>query len=178
MKSILTLQLLLFTSFGFCQTNAVEKLRDISNMPYICRTNIGDLGCGQADFWRIVEFKLDAIPHLIEKIDDTTSTSALVPNYGGYYTVGDIAFNAIEEIIVDIPTFELLGIAFDSSDCGYCSYWKHLRSNIENRTLFKSHLEDWFTRNKDNLVWVRDSKVLTCDCSYSHPNKGHYKLIE
>jgi hypothetical protein len=42
------------------------------------------------------------IPELIDKIDDTAKTNAIVPNFVGIYTVVDIANDAILHIIRDI----------------------------------------------------------------------------
>jgi hypothetical protein len=79
----------------------VDSIKYISEMPYI--------GCGDKIFWRIVEQKQEIIPLLLEKMVDTTQAEVSVPNFGGQYTVADIAYNALEEIIKDIPTFDLLG---------------------------------------------------------------------
>jgi hypothetical protein len=151
-------------------------------MPYICEAilndTISEFGCGDNYFWKVVKLKAKVIPFLIEKIADPSMTKATVPNFGGEYTVGDIAYQALGEIIKDIPTFELLGVGFDKTGCGYCSYWQYLRKSEENRIAFSKAVLNWYQKNKSKLVWVMSNKVLTCDCSFDHPNEGHYELVK
>jgi len=154
----------------------VDELEGITDMPYICRDTVGTQGCGQKLFWNVVKKKREVIPLLLDKLDDTTTTEATVPNFGGRWTVADVAYNALEEIIKDIPTFDLLGVQFDHHGCGYCSYWQHLRSEIKHRRAFKKKIIQWYLENNDSLVWIKSDLVLTCDCSFRHPNGGHFEL--
>lgn len=145
-------------------------------MPYICRDSINDFGCGQTVFWTVVMEKEKIIPYLIEKLDDTTRTEAIVQIIGGNWTVSDIAYSALQEIIKGIPTFELLGVPFDKNGCGDCSYWFYLREDIKNRQNFKIKIKNWYIENKENLIWVESDRVLTCDCTYRHPNGGYFEI--
>lgn len=61
---------------------------------------------------------------------------------------------ALNEIIDGISTFELLGVAFDTPDCGFCAYWNYLRRDIRNRKGFQKAVRNWYKRNKQNLIWV------------------------
>lgn len=152
-----------------------DSLRFVNNMPYICETGDG-FGCGDKIFWRVVQQKQTVVPVLIDMLADTTTTLATVPNFGGQWTVGDIAYNGLQEIIKGIPTFDLLGIKFDDKGCGYCAYWNYLRKDIRNRKKFQTRVRDWYVKNKANLVWVISSDFMTCDCSGNHPNGGHFEL--
>ena len=152
----------------------IENLASITDIPYIGK--YGELGCGDVIFWELVEKKLEIVPLLIEKVNDTTKVNVYVPNFGGKYTVGDAAYVVISEIIKGIPTFELLDIEFDNEGCGYCAYWFHLRSSVENRNKFQKALSNWYKKNKNRLIWVEDNHILTGDCGGVHPNKGHYKV--
>lgn len=154
----------------------VDNLKSVSDMPYICRDTIDTGGCGQTAFWTVVTEQLDIIPYLLHQLDDTTKTEAYVPYFGGKWTVADVAYSAIQEIINDIPTFAILGVPFDTDGCGYCAYWNHLRRDVKNRQEFKANVTKWYHDNKDKLIWVDSNKVLTCDCSFKHPNGGHYKV--
>lgn len=150
----------------------VDSLKFVKEMPYICKTEI----CGDNLYWESVRLKKGGIELLIDKLDDTTATAANVVLFGGNFTVADIAFNALQEIIHDIPTFELLEIPFDKEGCGYCSYWQHLNKKFSNRQKFKNATIVWYHKNKDNLVWVESNDFATCECRREHPNGGHYKL--
>jgi hypothetical protein len=181
MKS-LTYVLFLIPCLTLAQTNyykLVDSLKLVSDMPYICEGQIPDslsYGCGDKYFWQVVEQKENIIPFLLDKLSDTTMTSAYVPNLGGQYAVADVAYAALEEIIKDIPTFSLLGVKFDKKGCGYCAYWDHLRKNIRNRLKFQANVRKWYNKNKSNLVWVTSNVFLTCDCHGIHPNGGHFEL--
>lgn len=165
-----------------CKNKSIEQkmndLQSVTDMPYICRDTIGgenSIGCGDKLFWDIVMEKEYAIPLLLESLTDTTKTTAQVPLLPYRYTVADIAFQALQEIIDGIPIFELLDVEFDKNGCGYCSYWQHL-SKYNNREEFKKNIKSWYSNNKNNLIWVNDDKILTGDCSFNHPNQGHFKL--
>lgn len=184
MRSIITLLFLLLSLHLVAQPEKevkaqVSSLKFVTDMPYSCQslnTKERATGCGDSYFWNVVKLKQRAIPYLIERISDPTKSKAVVPNFGGQYTVGDIAYAALQEIIKGIPTFELLGIPFDTEGCGYCSYWQHLRKDQANRKAFKQAVDKWYQANKAKMVWVASTQVLTCDCSFAHPNGGHYKI--
>ena len=150
----------------------VDSLKFVEQMPYICENGI----CGDDFYWEVVKLSHNVIELLIDKLNDTTSTVAKAALFGYNYTVADIAFAALTEIIHDIPTFELLGVPFDTDGCGYCSYWQHLNENFANRQEFKFAVRKWYHKNKNNLTWVKSNIFATCDCRGKHPNDGHYKL--
>ena len=175
--------LIILPLFIFGQTDyqkQVDSIKFVKEMPYICEYGIADKifnsGCGDNLYWDVVKLKDKVIQLLIDKLEDTTITEAYVPNFGGYYTTADIAFVALEEIIHDIPTFELLGVKYDEKGCGYCVYWQHLRKKIKNRKKFKKEVQKWYDANKDNLVWEISNSFSSCDCGGLHPNGGHYIL--
>ena len=153
----------------------VDSLKQVADMPYICESE-NSPGCGDKIFWRVVQQKQAIIPLLIDKLSDVTTARAVVPNFGGQWTVGDIAYSALQEIIQGIPTFELLGVKFDQAGCGYCSYWNHLRKSRQNRIRFQSAVRSWYNKNKQNLIWVVSNDFTTCDCQGLHPNGGHFAL--
>ena len=171
-------------SFGQGQiTNQIDSLQFIDDMPYICRGNVENnsnlnVGCGDKTFWNIVKQKEKAIPFLLNKLNETTMTKAIVPNFGYNYRVADIAYTALSEIVHGIPTFKLLGIEFDKEGCGYCAYWENLNENYQHRIDFRLATQNWYKSNKNKLVWVVSDSFSSCDCSNSHPNHGHYELKE
>lgn len=179
---LLALQIVPGVQFIQAQSNKdmlIDSIKLVNQMPYICEQGVpGQLGCGENIFWNLVKRKQEVIPTLIGLLTDTTTTAASVPNIGGQYTVADIAYSAIQEIIHDLPTFELLGVQFDKEGCGYCSYWNHLRSDIKNRKYFQQRLGNWFAENQRNLVWIIGNDFATCDCNFAHPNGGHFELVK
>jgi hypothetical protein len=161
----------------------IDSLKFVKEMPYNCgdyvetnKRNPLTIGCGDELYWNSVKLNGNVIELLIDKLDDSTTTNAPVPFFGYNYTVADIAYTALQEIIHDIPTFDLLGVPFDKEDCGYCSYWQHLNKDFSNRQKFKETVKNWYHKNKDHLVWVEGNNFATCDCNGEHPNGGHYEL--
>lgn len=183
MKKLMYL-LTIFPFLIFGQTGAqkqIDSLKFISEMPYICEGQLElhhnlPVNCGDLLYWKVVVLKDQAIPLLMDKLDDTTATEAIIPYFGYRYTTADIAYTALEEIIHNIPTFKLLGTKFDKKGCGYCSYWRHLYKSFKNRQKFKEAVIKWYEKNKTNLVWTGSNDFASCDCRGQHPNGGHYEL--
>jgi hypothetical protein len=165
----------LFTSAQISTYQNIDSLKYVSAMPIMNEGN-GESSCGDKIFWNVVRKKEAAIPFLIRKLSDTTTTKAPVTYFGGNWTVADVAYNALEEIVNGIPTFELMKRKFDKKGCGYCVYWNHLRGSYNNRIKFQLAVKKWFKKNQHNFVWVSSDKYLTCECAGKHPNGGHFEL--
>lgn len=152
----------------------VDQLKFVTDVPYICRDTVygKSVGCGDSLFWKIVMQKRDAIPFLMDKLDDTTQTIVPVPNFGGNYTVADIAYVAMREIIDNIPTFWLLGLGENSYAYGTMEYWEYIRADIRHRRKFQREIRKW--EKTLGGRWIEDKRVLTCDCAFPHPSGGHY----
>lgn len=162
-----------------CQTNKmssinyIEKIHLIDEMPYIPNLS------GDSFYWEIVKEGLDLIPKLIEILPDTTSTNAVVPNIGGNYAVGDIAYFCINGIITNIPTKEF--IPETENQNGYWFYWNFVRESQENRSQFQQRVSSWFNLNKKNLIWKEDKNEQNVAKNWSyksnmHPAGGYYIL--
>lgn len=184
MKIFLTYIVLTVNFLSLSQTqfnSKIDSLEYTTNVVSICRSaNVLEecelcSQCGDIFFWEIVQGKDSVITLLMDKISDTTKTAAPNNFAGINYSVGDIALLALQEIIHDIPTLDLAGTEFSSSE-GYGVFWKHLNTNTENRVLFVKALENWYNTNMEELTWVNSNVFEICDCSGPHPNGGHYVL--
>ncbi|MEO0473384.1 MAG: hypothetical protein AAF206_27480 [Bacteroidota bacterium] len=156
-------------------TKTIDSLQFVTDMPYICE---GDFGCGDPLFWQAVMGKEQAIPLLLDKIRDSSLTRASVPNFGGHYAVGDVAYFALTEIIHPIETFDLLPVDFDQNGCGFCSYWQHLQADLRHRVDFEQAIRDWLSDHQGELIWQTSQAFRNCDCHFPHPNAGHFVLQE
>lgn len=177
-KRLLVIVAIILPCLCFAQTHQ-SSLRDsllsITDLPYIGEYG-KESGCGDDTFWNLVNQKLNITPQLINTLTDTTQVNISVPNFGGKCSLADIAYMVMQEIIKDIPTFDLLGIEFDEDGCGYCSYWYHLRENIQNRISFQLAVKNWFIKNKENLVWIISNESLTGDNWGTRPVNGHFEI--
>lgn len=188
---MLVLLLLLLPGVTYSQSVAkkqIDSLAYVKELPYMCETtspvpgDAGDLpperGCGDRLFWEAVKLKGEAIPYLIAQLHNAKETEAPVLFFGGNYTVGEIAYSVLEEIIHGIPTAKLLNVNPDDYDCGYCYYFQTLRASKENRKKFKQAVSGWYDKNKSKLSWVESNSFQTCECGGKHPNGGHFEVQE
>jgi|SRR5690554_5009374 hypothetical protein len=180
MKSYFLIVFLTFTLIGcgqeikISQKNLINNLKEIENLPYLPELS------GDSIFWAVVKEGLNIVPLLIEKLDDTTITNAIVPNFGGFYTVADISNEIIATIIKDIPITEFV-VKSDSTSGGYWYYWDYVRADIENRKLYKKKVKNWYQKNKSNLLWQEDNKIYRTSPDWKfesnkHPAGGYYIL--
>ena len=154
----------------FAQQNyakLADSLRYVTQIPYM-------ENCTDPVLWKIISKGKAIVPDLINKMTDTRKLGeAYVPFFAAEYTVADVAFVAMQEIIADIPIFELLGVPL-SEECGYCSYWYYVESK-KNRKKFQKAVRKWYEENQNNLIWVESNNSLTGDC-FIVLKKGHYIL--
>ncbi len=190
LKTLIAILLLSTCFSSHAQTDPVklriDSLRFVTEVPYACEsardadklsaTSLAIEGCGGRFFWNVVQLKDKAIPYLIELLDDNTEIPAIFPYQGGQCTMGKIAYIALEEIIHDIPTAELLGVNPDDYDCGYCYYHLALRK-AQKRKHFQKAVANWYETHKNTLVWVANQEFDVCDCSANHPVGGHYEVV-
>jgi hypothetical protein len=172
-------------SFCFCChgqkqnfTRQIDSLKTIEAMPYFPELS------GDDAFWNLTKGKLDIVPYLLDRITDTTSTAAYVPNFGGVYTIGDACVTALHKIIKDFPTIKLI----ESNpkilkEKAYGIYWGYVRSGFKNRVEFKKRARAWYEKNKRLLVWQPDDKLYaTSDDENGESRKlpagGYYVLKE
>jgi hypothetical protein len=163
---------------GFAQDiikQRVDSLQYVQNMPYLCGGGYIS-GCASQIYWDVIVLKEAAIPYLIDKLDDSTTTYASVSLLGIYYTTADVAYWALQEIIHGIPTLQLMGLKTDATSCNFCMYWDYLRKDYRNRLKFRKAVHRWYKKNKQNMVWVVSNKFENCDCGTKHPNGGHYEV--
>src|SRR5882672_10878329 len=96
----------------------LKNLYKVKSMPYVPELS------GDEFFWDAVKGKIEIVPYLIEMIPNDKKTKAHVPYFGGYYAVGDVAYDVITEIIRDMPTLDIIKHKgqFDENS-GYGNYW-------------------------------------------------------
>ncbi len=138
-------------------------LLQVRDVPYICADLCrGGSGCGDRAFWALVRAGWDAVPTLVEALDDATRTGVGIPNGTGEdYARADIALEALVAI-VDIPYAELLAIE-PSKECGSCS-WIHFVRSPGARTLVKAKVSSWIDAVGDSRKRKPISARAIVDC--------------
>ncbi|MDB5283592.1 MAG: hypothetical protein JWO06_2667 [Bacteroidota bacterium] len=166
--------LLISISESFCQQGdlgrKVSELGRINSMP-------GTSALGDSLYWNIVKERLAIVPYLINRIDDSSRTNAHVELFGGDFTLGDICYSALQDIIPEIPTLQLIRKSgCTDPDNGYWNYWLFLRKDAQNRRKFKKEVANWFAINRDKLIWVNSKYNPNQDNKFPNPAGGYYKL--
>lgn len=158
----------------------IDNFSNIQDMPYMCTGHIDEVpwspGCGDSIFWDALSYKEAIIPHLLDRLDDTTPSEAYVPNFGGIYTVGDISLVALKMLIWAIPVRDFV-ITLDDleEEYGNWEYWDYIRERTENRAKFKNWMNSWYNVNKDKFVWVESDIISECECGVlNNPAGGHF----
>ena len=113
--------------------------------------------------WRIVAAKQNAIPLLINKLDDTRMTA------NDQYCVGDIALLVLSRIM-ELPYFAVTGIQCCTLDCDLLS---DLRSN---RAKVKEQINDFYFSNRANLKWEKIDESILDPCEKEHQILERYSL--
>jgi|GEM_PF-6928382 len=135
--------------------------------------------CDTSDiFWRVVKLKDKAIPGLLLNLEDTTETKVAI-NMQEWYTVADIAYIALREIIDTLPVPVLTGAEPPiTEDSGYNSYRQYPGIHPARRKMLKKAVTEWYYSHKQNLVWKDNDTLFMPGCQEKHPNRGRYRLME
>lgn len=174
MKKILLTVVFFLLSINCKSQGISSELMRIQELPYAQGLS------GDSLYWSIVKKGIAVVPALINEISDTTTTGAVVPNFGGYNTIGDIAYRIIKEIIHEIPTRDFITSKEDDIG-GYWYYWNFVGASPKNRVLFEEKLRVWFNTNQNDFLWYTDDKEYRVYRTWyanskKHPAEGYYIL--
>lgn len=112
---------------------------------------------GTADpaFWAVVKQGRAAVPELLARLDDATpiEPAANVPVIGGPFTRGDVALEALLEI-VDVPWQELVPRNVKQQRVpvlGWGAYYEYVRADPRNRKQLAAAIRKWYAANQSRL---------------------------
>jgi hypothetical protein len=157
---------ILTTLNAFGQTDLlksqVDSLKYLSGDPFDCNSVT----------WRIISNKKDAIQLLIDKLGDTTLTTATDKCKKTSLRVGDIAYLTLNRIL-PLPFFAVTGMQCDVFEDGcQIGVFEYIESY---RPKFKEQVQAYYDKKKDNLKWRQlDSNHLT-PCYIKNNIKGQYE---
>lgn len=159
--------------------NLCVEIKHVQDVPYMPELQ-GD--CPDSVYWSLVREGLGVVPSLIDCISSSDSTQIMIPNRGGHYTVGDIAFAIICDIIHGLPIqdFFLNGVV-DERNIGPITYNSFISSSECNRRMLQRQLRRWYRKNRHRLIWITDDSEwrIADDCwliSNKHPAGGYFKV--
>lgn len=166
-------------AFGQSAWNAKseELYLQISSIKKLPSAEIGD-----SIYWVIVKGGLDNMPSLIELLDNSQITDVHAPYFGRNYSIADLAFAIITDIVFYMDTYSLLenaGCKIDKIK-GFLNYWEYLEGNEGNRKRFKNSVRQWYINNKNGLVWFNTDRHAYSDVNeltpFKNPAGGYYIL--
>ena len=142
----------------------VDSLQYLKQQPFTCNSI----------YWRVVATGKDAIPFLIDKLDDTTHTQISLTCKATNVKLGDICFEALTEIF-NIPLFYVTHQQFDFIDQYGCQQgvFTYLDNN---RQKFKSQILAYYDKYKTELKFIRYGKDYKNDCKKKNKIFGYYDV--
>jgi len=160
--------LLVFSQLIVGQSNEIktkiDSLQYLKQEPFSCNSV----------YWRVVAIGKNAIPFLIDKLDDTTKTQISLTCKRTNVKFGDICFEALTEII-NIPLFYVTNRQFDFIDQYGCQHgvFKYLDNN---RQQFKSQILDYYNKYKEELKFLKYDKEYKNECKRKNKIFGYYNI--
>jgi uncharacterized protein len=118
---------------------------DDSLISQLANKEITSLDSNNSVYWEIIKRSEKSIPSLIESLCDTTLTSIYDKCKGGYLTIGDVSYFALEEI-AEFPAFLVTKIQFCTIDDGCWSFYDFMYLQ-ENKLEFQKMVRDFYKSN-------------------------------
>lgn len=178
-----TIYLLAFSALLICYASAQTKimvecsseLELIKNVPYIPELS------GDSIYWSLVIQGKDIVPCLIFNLTNIKKTNIAVPNFGGYYCLGDIAFSILCQIIRNIPIEKIIRGQKKYPLSEDATYWSFVSYNKHNRRFLKNKIIKWYEENENKLIWVVDTNNYRTSKDWyykfnKNPAHGYYIL--
>lgn len=145
----------------FGQTDIRKELFAIQDVPYLPELS------GDSLYWDLVIQGKTILPQLIDCIDIEQKSDIAIPNWGGEYTYGDIAFDIINHIIHNIPYEQLF------SKQGVDTYFSFIDSSPRSRNQLQDFIRSWYEKNRLNLVWISDDRSYKTSRDWKYPSNRH-----
>ncbi|UAY50897.1 hypothetical protein [Ferruginibacter albus] len=145
-------------TFSFGQNAVIKAMVD--SLQYL---KAGTLDCKADLYWRIIAKGSKAIPFLIDKLNDTTSTNISHKCKATKLNVGEVSYFALQEI-GDFPAFVITHIQFDVSlENGCWVFFDYFFDNA-NKTRYKQLVNTWYKKNKPKFKVQKILKKDQTDC--------------
>ena len=145
-------------------TLKIDSLRFLNQQPFTCNSV----------YWRIVATGKDAIPFLIDRLDDTTHTQISLICKKTNVKLGDICYETLTEIF-NIPLFYVTQQQFDFIDQYGCQQgvFTYLDNN---RQKFKSQILAYYNKYSEELKFIHYAKIYKSDCKKKNKILGYFDV--
>jgi hypothetical protein len=120
------------------------------------------LDCKADLYWRIVSKGEQAIPFLIDKLDDTTRTNISFRCKVTKLNIGEVSYFALTEI-ASFPAFVITNLQFDLSEHGCWNFFGYLFDN-SNKSEYKRMVKEWYSINQSKYRKVPLAKWQFSSC--------------
>ena len=171
--------LFLLSSYTTAQTvnddECIKELALVKDVPYSPELS------GDSIYWSLVIRGKNIIPCLISNLTNTTKTNINIPNWGGYYCLGDIAFSILCHIVHDIPIKEIIMEKKDYPSDKDIIYFSFVSYGESNRQFLQKKLLQWYEENENKLIWVVDTTSYRTSIDWysksnQNPAHGYYMV--
>ena len=171
--------LFLLSSYTTAQTvnddECIKELALVKDVPYSPELS------GDSIYWSLVIRGKNIIPCLISNLTNTTKTNINIPNWGGYYCLGDIAFSILCHIVHDIPIKEIIMEKKDYPSDKDITYFSFVSYGESNRQFLQKKLLQWYEENENKLIWVVDTTSYRTSIDWysksnQNPAHGYYMV--
>ena len=127
-----------------------------------------NLYCSADLYWRIVAKGKEAIPFLIDKLNDTTQTNVSHHCKATKLNVGDISYFALQQIAF-FPAFHITNLQFDVIYGNGCwSFFDYLFDNA-NKSGYQDLVRKWYDKNrtKFTIQKIPKGKLTLCQQKFN-----------
>jgi len=159
MKELFSIGFLLFSfQLSFSQRTDIKLMVD--SLQYM---KADTLDCSADLFWRIVAKGENAIPYLIDRLQDTTPTPISFKCKVGKLNVAEVAYFALDAIAF-WPTAVITKQQFDMVDkMGCWSFYDYFLNN-KYKPEYQKLIKDWYLINNNKFYRVEFSKKQMNTC--------------
>lgn len=162
-----TIFFLNYLTFSFGQNAEIEKMVD--SLHYL---KANSLNCSADLYWRIISKGEKAIPFLIAKLTDTSSTNINSACKRTKLNVAEISYEALTEIAY-FPMYLMTHIQFDVIHNECWNFYDYFYKD-ENKKQFQKMVNDWYTKEKKNYKAKTISKKKLSDCQRKYNITRYY----
>ncbi len=131
------------------------------------------LDCSAEAYWKTIAFGFEALPSLIENLDNTTPTNIRHKCKDENLNIGEVAYFAIKEI-AEFPEFLVTKIRYDFFVDNGCWVFYYDLFSEEYKSYYKQRAKEFYDTKKFKYVKFKKSQI--SNCQLKHGITGFWRL--